>query len=543
MKDSEAFSIGCVGALLLLGDCLRTKIGFLKELQVPACLLGGLVGFFLLQLVNLISADAHRDILQCLVGWEQVPGLMTMTIFSGLVLGQPLPSPVDVWKEAGNHLLYGLAVVFGQYSVCCLVTSLMASWWDISPFFAPVVPYGFQGGHGVVAGMRSAFVLKPPDGVDFPAGFSMGMASASVGLLAGVGIGSYCVNWGNKRGLLEGLAALEPPTGPSCGTGIELAAEEPGVDPVRSFDVDGADGRKSAAVDGRKPTPPATEFLRRSSAPSTMISPGTMEQRDRVFVRRSTIGKVMLERAMLEAPQRRTGHFYNVEDRPAMGKQVVAVESIDSLAYHICLMGLAMISALGLRGILGLLCGEMVGNFPLFPFCLVTSVVLQSILNRINAPVDRATVERILNTAQDGMIVTGMALLPVGEVVEQGIPFIIASVAAIAWGFVALFMLARIMLKDYWLERGLIELGLSMGSTATGLMLLRMADPENRTPVLRQFGFKQIVHVMFVGGGAYDASALLIIQMGGVWLLFGISAVCLLSCIAAAAFFVRFAPV
>ena len=42
------------------------------------------------------------------------------------------------------------------------------------------------------------------------------------------------------------------------------------------------------------------------------------------------------------------------------------------------------------------------------------------------------------------------------------------------------------------------------GATSTGLLLLRMADPDNKTGVLRDFTFKQIFHVLITGGGFFD---------------------------------------
>ena len=74
-------------------------------------------------------------------------------------------------------------------------------------------------------------------------------------------------------------------------------------------------------------------------------------------------------------------------------------------------------------------------------------------------------------------------------------------------------------------ERALVEFGVSLGATATGLLLLRMADPDGRTPVLREFTFKQVVHVMVVGGGFFDALALPLVKAAGsVWALFGAAA-------------------
>lgn len=53
---------------------------------------------------------------------------------------------------------------------------------------------------------------------------------------------------------------------------------------------------------------------------------------------------------------------------------------------------------------------------------------------------------------------------------------------------------------------------------------LRMMDPDNRTPVLRAFCYKQLVNVLLVGGGLFTSSSLTISHAGGAWALFAVSA-------------------
>ena len=49
-------------------------------------------------------------------------------------------------------------------------------------------------------------------------------------------------------------------------------------------------------------------------------------------------------------------------------------------------------------------------------------------------------------------------------------------------------------------------------------------DPDNRTPVLRAFCYKQLVNVLLVGGGLFTSSSLTISHAGGAWGLFAVSA-------------------
>lgn len=87
---------------------------------------------------------------------------------------------------------------------------------------------------------------------------------------------------------------------------------------------------------------------------------------------------------------------------------------------------------------------------------------------------------------------------------ERGLPFIAVCTAGLVWGVVSFQYVAPRILPDFWAERGLVEFGTSIGATSTGLLLLRMADPESKTPVLRDFTLKQIFHVLITGGGFFD---------------------------------------
>ncbi|MCA1808607.1 MAG: sodium:glutamate symporter, partial [Lentisphaerae bacterium] len=69
-------------------------------------------------------------------------------------------------------------------------------------------------------------------------------------------------------------------------------------------------------------------------------------------------------------------------------------------------------------------------------------------------------------------------------------------------------------------ERGIGDFGQSTGVTVTGLLLMRMADPLNKTGALESFGYKQLLFEPIVGGGLFTAAAMpLIAQFGPVFVL------------------------
>ena len=58
-------------------------------------------------------------------------------------------------------------------------------------------------------------------------------------------------------------------------------------------------------------------------------------------------------------------------------------------------------------------------------------------------------------------------------------------------------------------------MGKSMGVTATGLLLLRIVDPEQETDAASAFGYKQLIHEPFMGGGIWTSTAVLLIAAKG----------------------------
>ena len=61
------------------------------------------------------------------------------------------------------------------------------------------------------------------------------------------------------------------------------------------------------------------------------------------------------------------------------------------------------------------------------------------------------------------------------------------------------------------------EFGQATGVTATGLMLLRTVDPENRTPAAVSFGYKQLLQEPVMSGIWTALAFTLVFNIGWFW--------------------------
>lgn len=230
------------------------------------------------------------------------------------------------------------------------------------------------------------------------------------------------------------------------------------------------------------------------------------------------------------------GFYSPKKERPAAGVQTVYSDSLDSLAFHLSIFGLALLVGLGMKEFF-LFCDpyfpesfrnlRIFQSFPLFPFCMIGGLVVQSALRcaRLDVFVDGGQINRIAGASLDFLVVSAVASIRLDFIAAYWLPLLLLIIGGAVWNlFCVLFIAPRVFKRD-WFERAIAEFGQMSGVTATGLLLLRTADPENKTTALTAFGSKQMFHEPIMGGGLWTSMALpLVLSLGG-WTVFWISVV------------------
>lgn len=166
---------------------------------------------------------------------------------------------------------------------------------------------------------------------------------------------------------------------------------------------------------------------------------------------------------------------------------------------------------------------ELVGAVPLFPMALIGGIIIQVIMKRLDLDVliIRRLQERIAGVALDLLVVTALASINLAVLGANIGVFLTLAIVGITWNVLAFVYIAPRILPVYWFERGIGDMGQSMGVTATGILLIRMVDPDNRTGAFESFAYKQLFFEPIVGGGLFTAaSPALIAQFGSISILF-----------------------
>lgn len=200
--------------------------------------------------------------------------------------------------------------------------------------------------------------------------------------------------------------------------------------------------------------------------------------------------------------------------------------SIEPLSLHVAIVAVAILigkvilmALVWIENSLWIDKVELLGAVPLFPLAMIGGIILQIIIKKIGYDhvIDDQMMLRIQGLALDILVVAALASISIKTIAANLWPFIILCVGGILINLLILLWMCPRTIPDYWFERGIGDFGQSMGVTATGLILMRIVDPEGDSPAFAAFGYKQLVFEPFFGGGLITALSVPLIYNFGPW--------------------------
>lgn len=147
---------------------------------------------------------------------------------------------------------------------------------------------------------------------------------------------------------------------------------------------------------------------------------------------------------------------------------------------------------------------SIVDSFPLFIYTLFGGWIVRKVLTLIGAAnlIDSKWVGRISASAMDVLVVAAMASLSLSVLSGNlGGIMVLLLVAALWTSFCLVWLSKRILPHQHWFELGLINYGMSTGTTATGFVLLRLVDPDLESGAAEDYALAAPLSSPFIGGG------------------------------------------
>ncbi len=199
------------------------------------------------------------------------------------------------------------------------------------------------------------------------------------------------------------------------------------------------------------------------------------------------------------------------------GRQITHPANVDSLVFHLSILGVAYLLTdqylklvfpiANTMNIGGINPGIIFSHNLFFFHGLIICVLLRTLMDRFGLGdyIDNETQRRITGSAVDLMVVATLMSVQFSFLKEFIVPILLVSVAISAATAALCFGFGR-KLGSFGIERAVTVFGCCSGSTGSGLLLLRIMDPDFSTPVARELAFFNIA-ILFLGFHVLTAMA------------------------------------
>ncbi|SMP41965.1 glutamate:Na+ symporter, ESS family [Neorhodopirellula lusitana] len=454
-------AISIASALLLVGLVVRQSMGWFASARIPVSLIAGAIGLLVWQTCQF--AFPSNDWVQSLetgpiASLRQWPGWLIAVVFAGMLLAktnnnQPSSSHTESgggFSPVAREGLMVWIIVLGQTTVGLWVTWLFIQpWFELPNSTAMLIETGFAGGHGTAAAMGT--VLQS-DSIGLVEGLDLGILMATAGLVYGLIAGMVCIHIGIRAGW--------------------TARTETSVDSEQTGPVPGAaKGVGKADVPNRGTTPMGVARVNGDAMDPLLLQ----------------IVWIALAFGIGVGLQAAVGGLAGVLE--TWGPFATEAVSDDA-------------SRDVLRGRLSLT--SIVGSFPLFIYTLFGGAIVRALVVRTAGAhwIDSDSITRLSGTSMDLLVVAAVSTLNLEAVASLWLALLILLIAGIVWSTFCLLVLSRkILPREHWFELGLINFGMSTGTTATGFVLLRVIDPDLRTKAAEHYALAAPLSAPFIGGG------------------------------------------
>lgn len=182
----------------------------------------------------------------------------------------------------------------------------------------------------------------------------------------------------------------------------------------------------------------------------------------------------------------RTGLIAPENQKPG-GKVTVSSICLDPAAFHI--------SIVLIPSLLGYLTSKYIKSVcpvavPAFCLAVFWGFVMQFILKKTKAInyVDKHSITRISGTATDFLMISGIGSVKIFMVIKYALPLLIICLAGFLVTWAWFLLIGTKSSPENWFERNMMVWGHATGVVATGVLLLRIVDPDLRSRGIEDTG-------------------------------------------------------
>ena len=188
-----------------------------------------------------------------------------------------------------------------------------------------------------------------------------------------------------------------------------------------------------------------------------------------------------------------TGLVKNKDEQESMGRESTKNFSIETLTVHLAIIlggcGLAYVLLALLKKIPGTT-GALMGQVPVWSLAMLVMFGINAALKafKLDWLIDKKVVSRISGTLTDFAIVSAVASMPLSRIADYIVPILVITAVGIVATYFYIFCISKFCCGNNCpFEHSIIAWGAATGVLMTGIVLLKICDPDYSTPALSNF--------------------------------------------------------
>lgn len=184
------------------------------------------------------------------------------------------------------------------------------------------------------------------------------------------------------------------------------------------------------------------------------------------------------------------GYNKDINKQNSLGRETFLSSSIETITFHlaiiftVCGIAYIVLNFVKKMNIAGL------NVLPVWTYSMIIMFALNFIIKKLNLVwmVDAKVKAKIMGTLSDFAIVSAMTSLPIKAIINYIAPITVMCILGFIITYLLVFPLNNFFFKeDYSFERAIISWGTLTGVLITGMTLLKICDPEYKSPALSEF--------------------------------------------------------
>ena len=184
------------------------------------------------------------------------------------------------------------------------------------------------------------------------------------------------------------------------------------------------------------------------------------------------------------------GYNKDINKQNNLGRETFLSSSIETITFHlaiiftVCGIAYIVLNFVKKMNIAGL------NVLPVWTYSMIIMFALNFIIKKLNLVwmVDAKVKAKIMGTLSDFAIVSAMTSLPIKAIINYIAPITVMCILGFIITYLLVFPLNSFFFKeDYSFERAIISWGTLTGVLITGMTLLKICDPEYKSPALSEF--------------------------------------------------------